>query len=136
MNGVISGTANQDLVQGVSTITTTTNARIGNRAGATDYTFDGGIKDFKMWNRVLSTTEIAKDYAGHTPATGLIHHFKLGGDYSDYGSCGVTATNSGSVPFVVDDNIAVAVKAQRVASTDTWMIYKGKEGQVGTVNIE
>lgn len=136
INGVLSGSANQNLVQALSTITTTNAMRIGNRAGATDRTWDGGLKDVKMWNRVLTAAEIAEEYAGTTPMSGLLHWFKLGGDYADYGSVGVTATNSGSVPFIEDDALAAAVKAQRVASTDKWMIYRGQGGQVGTVNIE
>jgi hypothetical protein len=50
-----------------------------------------------MWNRVLTATEITEDYQGKNNTNGLIHHFKLGGDYTDYGSVGVTATNSGSI---------------------------------------
>lgn len=86
----------------LNTIITTQNPRIGNRPISLDRTFDGSIKDVKMWNRVLSSTEIAQDYAGTTPQNGLIHHFKLGGDYTDYGSVGVTATNSGSQPVIVE----------------------------------
>ena len=97
INGTLSGTANQDLVQTISTITGTTAVRIGNRPAATDRSFDGSIRNVKMWNRVLTTTEITEEYNGQDHPTGKIHHFKLGGDYADYGSVGVTATNSGSV---------------------------------------
>jgi len=95
INGVASGSLTTTGL--LSAITTTNAMRIGNRAGATDRTFNGSIRSVKMWNRVLSTTEIAQDYAGTIVSTGLIHHFKLGGDYADYGSVGVTATNSGSI---------------------------------------
>jgi len=97
-NGSLSGTANQDLVQGISTITSTNVIRIGNPSATTDRTFDGGIRNVKMWNRVLTTTEITAEYNGTNVTDGLIHHFKLGGDYTDYGSVGVAATNSGSIP--------------------------------------
>jgi len=135
INGVISGSPT-DLLQPISTITSTNALRIGNVAAATTRTVNGAVRDVKMWNRVLTAAEIAEDYAGTTPMSGLLHWFKLGGDYADYGLVGVTATNSGSVPSVVDDALAAVVKAQRVASTDKWMIYRGMGGQVGTVNIE
>jgi hypothetical protein len=137
VNGVLSGTANQDLVQTIATITTTNAMRIGNRTGATDKTFDGGIRSVKMWNRVLTATEIANDYAGLPNTTGLIHHFKLGGDYTDYGSVGVTATNSGSAVLTVEDQVAAAIKAQRTTTGATGKFYitKGKEGQVLTAAI-
>jgi hypothetical protein len=136
VNGVSSGVVDQAFGAGLDTHITTTNVlRIGNRSQVTDSSFDGLIKDVKIWNRVLTPAEARKDYEGFTPGN-PINHFKLGGDYADYGSCGVAATNSGSVAFTVDDNVAVAVKAQRVAATDKWMIYRGLEGQVGVVNIE
>jgi len=96
INGVQTGTANYNLVNSVANIIDTNSLWIGNRF-ENDYTFDGSIRSVKMWNRVLTTTEIANDYAGLPNTTGLIHHFKLGGDYADYGSVGVTATNSGSI---------------------------------------
>lgn len=136
INGVLSGAADQVCAQNISAITTTNVMRIGNRVGDTDRSFNGSIKGVKMWNRVLTTAEIAADYARTTPTPGLIHHFKLGGDYADYGMVGATATNSGSVAQTVDDNVAVAVKAQRVGANDKWMIYRGQGGQVGTVEIE
>jgi hypothetical protein len=119
VNGVLSGTANQDLVQTISTITTTNVMRIGNPSTTTDRTFDGSIRSVKMWNRVLTTDEIAQDYAGSPISSGLIHHFKLGGDYADYGSVGATATNSGSLPQTVEDTIATAIKTQRATAGAT-----------------
>jgi hypothetical protein len=106
-NGVLSNVADQDAVQTISTITTTNPLTIGNRSTATDSTFDGGIKDVKMWNRVLTTTEITEEYQNKNHTDGLIHHFKLGGDYHDYGSVGVDATNSGST---ANDSISLKLK--------------------------
>lgn len=136
INGVLSGTGNQDLVQTIATITTTNAIRIGNRATATDRSFDGSINNVKIWNKILTSAEIALDYAGSPVLSGLIHHFKLGGDYADYGKVGVAATNSGSVPAIISDYVAVAVKDQRVASTDKWMICSHPSGQIMTTNIE
>jgi len=96
VNGVLRGPANQDLEEPISAITTTNVMRIGNRATATDRTFDGGIKDVKMWNRVLTTDEIAQDYAGLIPVTsGLILDVPLERDYTEKAK-GLTLTNSGS----------------------------------------
>jgi hypothetical protein len=142
INGVLTGTANQDLSAGggIAGITTTNAMRIGNRAGGTDFTFDGSIREVKMWNRVLSTTEIAQDYAGTTPATeNLIHNFKLGGDYADYGSVGVTATNSGSLSQVVEgDTTSTAIKALRTLTgiSGVYMITRGEGGQVVSTGIQ
>lgn len=66
------------------------------------YSFNGCIKDFKIWTRALSTAEIVRDSIYHTDysnvsTTNLVHFFKLGGNYFDYGSGGATLTNSGSV---------------------------------------
>jgi len=129
VNGVLSGTADQDLVQTISTITTTNVMRIGNRSTATDRTFDGSIRSVKMWNRVLTASEIARDYAGITPAN-PIHHFKLGGDYTDYGSVGVTATNSGStVDNVFSNNVYIngnVTIGQGAAGVDYTLTFDGE----------
>ena len=130
-NGVSFGGTNLDLVQPISAITTTDKLYIGNqRAGAS--TFDGSIRSVKMWNRVLTTDEITADYQGTTPQSGLIHNFKLGGDYTDYGSVGVTATNSGSLPQVVEDTVAAAIKTQRATAgaTGKYLLCSGIKGQV------
>jgi hypothetical protein len=121
LNGTLTGTANQQA--GTINLITTTNAmRIGNRATATDGTFDGGIREVKMWNRVLTSAEITADYMGTTNTNGLIHFFRLYGDYADYGSVGNTATNSGSVPAMIEDRVAAAVKSQRVTANDKFIM--------------
>lgn len=140
VNGVLSGTANQDLVQGISAITTTNVMRIGNRSQATDRTFNGSIRDVKMWNRVLTSAEITEDYAGAPNTNGLLYHYKLNGNYTNYGTLPdgstATATNSGSTPSIVDDTVAAAIKAQRVASTDKWLLTKIGKSQILHSNIE
>ena len=108
VNGVLSGSANQDLVQTVSTITTTANIRIGNRSGATDRTFDGGICQVQMWERVLTAAEIAKVYAGQDVNSGRILYAPLKDDYLDYSRLGLTGTNTGSY---LTNNYANAIVA-------------------------
>jgi len=60
INGVASGSSAN--VGDLSGITTTTDLRIGNRAGATDRSYDGLIDELAIWNRALSTTEITQLY--------------------------------------------------------------------------
>jgi hypothetical protein len=119
INGVLSGTV-QDL-NALNTIINTGVMRIGNRANSTDRTFDGGIRQVKMWGKVLSATEIAQDYAGVPVTDALIHHFKLGGDYTDYGGVGVTATNSGSIATNIEDTFEKILKARRKTANDKYI---------------
>jgi hypothetical protein len=90
-----------------------------------------------MWNRVLTAAEITQDYAGQPVTSGRIHYFKLGGDYADYGSVGATATNSGSVSYVVEDLVGTAVKTQRATAgaSGKYMMCVGKQGQIVTSAI-
>ena len=126
VNGVLSGTANQDFGAGsISAITTTNAPRIGNRATTTDRTFDGSIKDVKMWNRVLTTDEIAQDYAGSPTATeNLILDVPLETDYTD--NKGNATTNSGTY---LANTTATKLKADvesltLAAATDKLLIEK------------
>ena len=111
IDGVLGSAANQSIGDALGNMTATNNIRIGNKATATDRTFDGSIRSVKMWNRVLSASEITQDYAGQSNTNGLIHNFKLGGDYTDYGSVGVSATNSGSVICNTFDNQMIITQA-------------------------
>ncbi len=65
INGVQSGTP--ATTGPLSGITTSNPLTIGNRSGATDRTFDGGISDVKIYNRVLTTAEIAQLYQSYRP---------------------------------------------------------------------
>jgi hypothetical protein len=120
INGVVSGTPGT--TGAIAGITTTNAPRIANLTGATTATFDGAIRSVKMWDRVLTAAEIAKDYAQEPVLDGLLHWFKLGGDYADYGNVGVAATNSGSVASAVDDTLAIDLKAKRVTANDKFFV--------------
>jgi hypothetical protein len=135
-DGAISGTENQQCAQPISSMTAVNPARIGNLSGGTTQTWDGSIKDVKMWNRVLNTEEIAKDYAGLHTSEGCIHWFRLGGDYADYGSVGAVATNSGSTVAVIEDQVAAAIKAQRViTSADGKILTTEVNGKILSVGM-
>lgn len=131
INKNLSGSANQDVIQTISTITGTSSTFIGNR-GAKDVTFDGTIRKVKMWNRVLTTDEIAKDFAGALIEEGLILDVPLKDDYNDKGQYSLTGLNNGSYLSISDDSVATAIKTQRATTgaTGKFLLTKGKGGQV------
>jgi hypothetical protein len=97
VNGVLSGTENQEINQQISTITATSIIRIGNLFNSTNTSFNGSIRNVKMWNRVLTAAERASDYAGYnSPRDGLILDVPLQDDYNDKSPTGLTGTNSGT----------------------------------------
>ena len=139
VNGSLSGTANQDLVQGIATITTTNVMRIGNPSSSTGRTFDGSIRSVKMWNRVLSQKEIIEDYRGNVSTDGLIHYFKLGGDYADYGSVGVAASEiSGCIAGLFETNLPPVISGSLAVSTisGSFLMCDLAGGQILSVGIE
>ena len=134
VNGATSGSAATN--DGSISATTSSNTmRIGNLSTGTTQSFDGYIRDFKMWNRVLSAAEITADAASKTNTVGLVTHLKLGGNYVDQGVTGLTATASGSVAVISDGALPAIVAAQRGASTDTWLIADTMGSQILTTNI-
>ena len=54
--------SNATLSGALSDITTTNPLNIGDRSGGTDRTFNGTIKDVKIWNRALTSTEAKELY--------------------------------------------------------------------------
>lgn len=95
LNGTLTGNANQSVTGVIADIISLNDLVIGN-ANSSNRTFDGLIKDVKMWNRVLTTDEIAADYAGYnSPRNGLILDVPLRDDYNDK-ALGLTGTNSGT----------------------------------------
>jgi len=62
VNGVLSGTANQQLSYSTSSIAITAPLTIGNRAGATDRSFDGKICNLDVFNRPLLAKEVMQLY--------------------------------------------------------------------------
>jgi len=122
-----------DCVQTISNITTTQDVKIGNRNGGTDRSYDGSISKVKMWNKVLSSEEIAQDYAGGVVEDGLIIDVPLQDDYTD--NKGNTTTNSGSRLAIVDDSVAAAIKADRTTANDKYLITS-IQGQIISNIIE
>ena len=71
INGVLSGTANQDKADPIAG---TTNVIIGNINDQTR-TFDGRISDFRIYNEVKSATWALEDYKLYRPAVTLQNHY-------------------------------------------------------------
>lgn len=135
INGVLSGSADVSVGGTLSSITTTNAMRIGNRATATDRTFDGFIRDVRMWNKVLSAADIAKVYAGSPVTDSLIGQWKLNGNANDNSIYGNNGTASGAV-FVNDNQtIDAEFTAARVGATDKYFITNIGSGQVATAAI-
>src|SRR3990167_7524203 len=115
------GVLNETFAATLSHSVAENNIAIGSNGGSS--VFNGGMREIKVWKRVLNATEIAQDYAGNTPKT-PIHHIKLGGDYQDYGSIGATIDTESidSIEGILEDNLSIAIKAQRVTANDKYMI--------------
>ena len=114
---------------------TTGGLGLGVDNGGTVY-FYGGLANVKIFNKALTQEEITKLAASdNSVKDGLIHNWKLDEDFND--SVGdVDLTNTNTSLGIIDDAITTAIEAQRVTANDKFLIYKGMEGQVGTVAIE
>ena len=134
INGVVSGTPG-DPGTDIFDITTTNAIRIGNIIGGTTKTFDGSISQVKMWNKVLSSAEIAKVYRGNPVTDGLILDVPLKDDYNDKSDTGLTGTNSGSYLSAVDDQVASDVSDARVTANDIIKVFP-LNNKIMNVNIE
>ena len=137
VNGVLEGTANQNLVQGIATITTTLAPRIGNRANASDFTFDGGIRKVKMWNKVLSAAEIAADFKGAVVAyKNLILDVPLKDDYNDNSRTGLTGTNSGTFLTKSNANALMAdINSINLPAVTDQLAIEETEGRDGRFKV-
>lgn len=120
-NGVSLATGN--VVNTLSnTIKNTDTLKIGDRTGVGATAFQGAISKVKIWNRVLTAAEIAKDYAMINVEEGQILNIPLKDDYTDKSPLGLDGTNSGSVLTAVDDILAASLKAKRVGATDKYFV--------------
>lgn len=129
------GTAGTTSNTAVNNQCTTSNVKIGFHVGATNSYLLGSLREILIYNVALTNTEILSLYAGNLITRGLIYRYPLSEGYDDVIN-GEAGTNSNATLATIEDAVGAAVKAQRVAATDKWMIYRGQEGQVGTVEIE
>jgi hypothetical protein len=134
INGTLSGVPAD--AGSIASVTTTHVMRIGNPSDSTGRSFNGAIRQVKMWNRVLSTDEITEEYNGTHHKEGCIHFFKLGGDYTDYGSVGVTATNSGSLAAnTIPTKVYADVNKTNLAAVTDKLIVLPIEGRDGNFTV-
>jgi len=126
----ISGTiANVDVGTGL-------NAFIGGRNAGGSW-FNGSVYTSSVYNKALTTTEITQIYnAGkdaYSPVTsGLVAQYS-GRDYF-----GTAAAPKKILDAKRADQkmIETNIHQQRVTANDKWLIYRGQEGQVGSVAVE
>ena len=110
------------------------NIFIGNRDSDNRY-WSGSISDLRMFNRVLTETEINMLYNGEDYKKNLIGQWKLNTDYKDnIGSN--DGTNIGSRLGTTDSAIAAAVAADRTTPNDVYLIASTGKNQVVTAVIE
>jgi hypothetical protein len=144
INGVLSGTADQDCGHNLGEVINTENIIVGNCKdfGMYDRCTDGSLAEVKVWNRVISTEEIQRDYEGMAVdvstdynVKSLIHYWKLAGDYTDYGRAKCDLTNHGSIVGNMDDAIGAILRLQRTSADDKFLLCQGLKRQVITVGI-
>lgn len=83
--------------------------------------FNGMLRNFRVFDRVLNQAEITKLYQGLNVTKDLVGHWKLTTDYKD--SVGDNdGTNSGSRLAVVDDQVAEKISDARVTPNDKYLM--------------
>ena len=121
-----------DLKSTINNVNDPADAYAGNTQNIGRYAsiyFNGSIAKVKIWNKVLTPSEIALDYAGRSTATdNLIFNMPLGGDYAN-------GTNNGSIPTIAEDAVAAAIKADRTTANDKYLLTAVK-GQIVSGIIE
>ena len=114
IDGVLSGSPG--ISAAVSGIVATNALKIGNRSDNTDKTFDGGIRDAKIFNRVLSDDEALQEATSGDVTDSLLNHWKLISDYNDSGPLGLDGTNSGTSFTIFDEGLTTSLASQRATA--------------------
>jgi hypothetical protein len=109
---------------------------LGKRNDAGSF-FAGLIKDFLVYNVVLTQAEATSIYNNTGVTRGLIHAYRLQDNYTD--SVGTfNGTNVNASIMAADDTVKLAVATQRTATGATGKFYitRGLGGQVVHVAID
>jgi hypothetical protein len=106
--------------------------------GLLDYAyFNGLIHNFKVWDKVLSASEIALDYAGTNVSHSQILWVPLCCDYNDKSRLELTGTNSGTYLTKSDFNATRAdLNSLNLAAVTDKIIavpIEGRDGQIAIV---
>jgi len=136
INGVEKAITKIQTPAGTATSDLTSTGRIGNNS-TSSATFWGGITNIKLFKRVLTGNEILQVSRGEkVSTTNQVAEWNFqNGTYAD--SVGTNdGTNTGTQINILDSAITTQIKAQRVTSTDRWLLAKGQYGQVISANIE
>lgn len=98
--------------------------------------FNNNIADVQFFQTLLTSDEITKVSEGVEVLRGLKYrwNFKNNSYVGDIGN--VTATNVNGDLSINDGNLSPAIKSQRVASTDKWLLTSGEKSDILVANIE
>lgn len=124
----------QNGTQNTSTINSTTySPSLGSRADGLN-PFNGFIRDFRIYNRVLTTSEISNLSNSLLINNGLLYHYKLNGDALD-SIKNISGTVSGAT--FVNDNSAIDIEltAARATANDLYFMVSAGDGNVLTTQI-
>jgi hypothetical protein len=96
--------------------------------------FNGFISDVQIFNRIISQAEAVRIYQGFKVTNGLKRQWKLDFNYKNILN-DVTPTVVGSVLTAIDDQVGVAIKADRTTANDKYQIVE-MNGKILSVIVE
>lgn len=115
-----------------TTLTPTSISIAGNNVtSGTASFFEGLLRDLRVYNRVLSSSEITRVARGELITNGLVGHWKLNGNALDSSGNGNNGTVTGATFINDSGDLDTAVTAQRVTTgaTNTFLIADTMNGQ-------
>ena len=112
-------------------------SKIGLRSTPNTQPFKGFIRDVRIYNRVLSSSEITRVSNSELITDGLIGHWKLDGDADDSSGNGNNGTDSGNIYLADNETIDSEFTTARVnANSKYYAIPLKASNSVMTVHIE
>jgi hypothetical protein len=94
--------------------------------------FGGGLKECKLYNRVLSSTEIANLYNGTNLFNGLVGYWPLKEDYNDYSGFANHGINSGSyLTNTLPNKLKADTNTLNLAAVTDKLIVVPRPGRIG-----
>lgn len=117
-------------IDGVNTASVTMNASVLNYStqdmwigqdNNLGYELTGEMSDFRLYNKVLTATQITELAGGRHVSENLVNHWKLDGDATDsVGSANGTVT--GALAGTFDGGVAQDITADRTTANDQYII--------------
>ena len=132
INGVQTGTP--AATAPLSGITTTNSLVIGNRSGTTDRTFDGGIDEVRIWNRVLTAQEITDlHFSGLVAQSGLISQYLLNEGYGTVAIDTSPSANNGAISNAVYSGNVPMTSRFLIRNENASILANGANGSAGNI---